>query len=522
MYTVSLKRLEGEGKVKAEYKSTTEYLEGVTDSFLVSEGTEVTFTAEPALHWDFDSWFNDADGKPDGEFVATIDGDFDIGVGFIEKQYILSMEADPEEGGTVSGTGAYTKDTEVDILAEPAEGWEFVNWEAPAGTFADANDPDTTFTMPGENVTVTANYDQIPWILTKQELDDFYDEDWNIIKDPVVVGSGEELILLDFESAIISTGVPGFELRDLPQTGDLRWRYLYDNLQRQEGGQVTAKITSDESSVWMSVPYAYAATLESPTRPIFNDYPGVFPIITHYLGNEADNRFAFVAWNSKTAPAGWVDNPVNITNPLQGITIDGEGGYNTLDVSMDNFNGATIRNIQRIVAYAQLGPNRASGPGIMSFDLSVMDDNLETFILSTSASDAQAANDGFADITLTNAPSSLDFVSLRPASWSGGTQIKNFSLSYESALPSALTVEIDSENSNRNLDLIELLKVNGTKVIIDVSNTGAEETTIEILDVGDADEVVFNGPGILTIENLDYNGDEPTIVDEMNSRLTLP
>jgi len=161
MYEVSMKRLEGEGKVKAEYKSTTEYLEGVTDSFLVAEGTQVTFTAEPALRWDFDSWFDDAEEEPEGEFVVIIDGDFDIGVGFIEKQYFLTMAVDPADSGTatdVTDDGPYTEDTVVSIKAEPEEGWEFVNWTSDEITFADDEAEETNFTMPGENVTVTANF----------------------------------------------------------------------------------------------------------------------------------------------------------------------------------------------------------------------------------------------------------------------------------------------------------------------------------------------------------------------------
>ncbi len=72
------------------------------------------------------------------------------------------MEADPVEGGTatdVTDESPYTEGTVVDILAVPDTGWEFVNWTSDAGgTFADANDPNTTFTMPGNDVTVTANF----------------------------------------------------------------------------------------------------------------------------------------------------------------------------------------------------------------------------------------------------------------------------------------------------------------------------------------------------------------------------
>jgi len=47
------------------------------------------------------------------------------------------------------------------VEATPEDGWEFVNWTAPAGSFDDADDPDTTFTMPAQDVTVTANFEDI-------------------------------------------------------------------------------------------------------------------------------------------------------------------------------------------------------------------------------------------------------------------------------------------------------------------------------------------------------------------------
>jgi hypothetical protein len=63
----------------------------------------------------------------------------------------------------------YTADTKVNIKAVAAEGYSFVYWTAPAGTFADANEAQTTFTMPAEDVTVTANF--------AIEIRDWYDLD---------------------------------------------------------------------------------------------------------------------------------------------------------------------------------------------------------------------------------------------------------------------------------------------------------------------------------------------------------
>ena len=76
-------------------------------------------------------------------------------------KYHLTMEVTPAGGGTavdVTGASPYEEDTDVDIQANPAPGWEFVMWSAPAGTLANANAAATTFTMPAQNVTVTAHF----------------------------------------------------------------------------------------------------------------------------------------------------------------------------------------------------------------------------------------------------------------------------------------------------------------------------------------------------------------------------
>jgi len=78
--------------------------------------------------------------------------------------YDLTMAADPEAGGTatdLTNASPYEEDTEVSIKADANEGYEFVNWTAPAGVFGNAAAAETTFTMPAQNVTVTANFEEV-------------------------------------------------------------------------------------------------------------------------------------------------------------------------------------------------------------------------------------------------------------------------------------------------------------------------------------------------------------------------
>jgi hypothetical protein len=82
--------------------------------------------------------------------------------GCVPVQYNLTTAVAPGDSGTatdLTNASPYAAGTEVGIKAVANSGYWFVNWTAPAGTFANANAPQTTFTMPGQDVTVTANFE---------------------------------------------------------------------------------------------------------------------------------------------------------------------------------------------------------------------------------------------------------------------------------------------------------------------------------------------------------------------------
>jgi len=77
----------------------------------------------------------------------------------MQYNLILTVEA-PGTGTAVDVTDSspYAAGTVVSIRAEAAPGHRFAGWTAPAGVFADADAAETTFTMPAQNVTVTAGF----------------------------------------------------------------------------------------------------------------------------------------------------------------------------------------------------------------------------------------------------------------------------------------------------------------------------------------------------------------------------
>jgi hypothetical protein len=79
--------------------------------------------------------------------------------------YTLTMAANPAAGGTatdLTGGSPYTAGTVVSIQAAANPGYSFVSWSAPAGQFANTVAATTTFTMPAQNVIVTANFALTP------------------------------------------------------------------------------------------------------------------------------------------------------------------------------------------------------------------------------------------------------------------------------------------------------------------------------------------------------------------------
>jgi len=79
-------------------------------------------------------------------------------------QYELTISSTTGGSVTIPGEGVFTyyAGAQVQLLAEPEAGYQFVGWEAPAGTFSDEAAEETTFTMPAQSVTVTASFEEVP------------------------------------------------------------------------------------------------------------------------------------------------------------------------------------------------------------------------------------------------------------------------------------------------------------------------------------------------------------------------
>jgi uncharacterized repeat protein (TIGR02543 family) len=129
-------------------------------------GTGVSIKAVAATGYQFVSWTAPAGtfANPNAsETTFTMPGrDVTVTANFAAAGHNLVMAVNPVGGGTatdLSNASPYTAGTGVTIKAVAATGYQFGNWSAPAGTFANANAAQTTFTMPAQGVTVTANFE---------------------------------------------------------------------------------------------------------------------------------------------------------------------------------------------------------------------------------------------------------------------------------------------------------------------------------------------------------------------------
>ena len=113
--------IEGEGTVEEVVTKTgKEY----------ASGSEVELTAIPAEGWMFNGWTGDLE-TIDNPVSITIDEAKSVTANFIRKTYELTVNIEGE--GTVDeqvvvAPSQYEFETQVELTANPAEGWEFSNW----------------------------------------------------------------------------------------------------------------------------------------------------------------------------------------------------------------------------------------------------------------------------------------------------------------------------------------------------------------------------------------------------------
>jgi hypothetical protein len=90
---------------------------------------------------------------------------------FYTGYFTVSVDIEPEGGGTVSGDSTYKMGDEVTLEATPNEGYEFINWTNTNGTEV-SNDSVYTFTMASKDTSLIANFNSIQTDIWEGEVSD--------------------------------------------------------------------------------------------------------------------------------------------------------------------------------------------------------------------------------------------------------------------------------------------------------------------------------------------------------------
>ena len=178
------------GEEPAQYSLTVASSDGgsVTtpgeDTFTYDPGAEVPLLAEPTEGYQFLNWTGDVstvDDVNEPSTTITMNGDYSVMANFALIGVTYNLTVASSDGGSVTTPGedtfTYDPGAEVPLLAEPTEGYQFVNWTGDVGDIADINAALTTITMNGD-YSITANFALIGVTYTL-----------TIIQNPVVGGT---------------------------------------------------------------------------------------------------------------------------------------------------------------------------------------------------------------------------------------------------------------------------------------------------------------------------------------------
>jgi uncharacterized repeat protein (TIGR02543 family) len=135
----------------------------VTGGGEYEEGDDVTVAATASAGYEFVNWTDEDEAvvSTNASFVYTMPAaDVTLTANFEAlPTYTLTLAVEPEGAGTVTGAGDYLEGAVVNITATANEGFRFVNW-------TDEDEEEVSdlasfaFTMPAEDVTLTANFEE--------------------------------------------------------------------------------------------------------------------------------------------------------------------------------------------------------------------------------------------------------------------------------------------------------------------------------------------------------------------------
>lgn len=127
-------------------------------------GQSVTVVATPNANWNFLNWTEN--GTPVSalaSYTFTASANRTLVANFSMNQVTVSTSSNPPTGGSTTGSGTYSINSQVTVNASPATGYEFVNWTE-NGNVVSTN-PSYVFTVTG-SVNLQANFSVLQYTVS--------------------------------------------------------------------------------------------------------------------------------------------------------------------------------------------------------------------------------------------------------------------------------------------------------------------------------------------------------------------
>ena len=133
----------------------------VTGGGTYQEGQSCTVNATAATGYTFSNWTENGNVvSTNANYSFTVTGNRNLVANFTLQQFTITVTADPNDGGTVTGGGTYTYGQSCTITATPATGYTFYRW---SGDIYSTN-PTYTFTVTG-NANCIAQFEPEPYMI---------------------------------------------------------------------------------------------------------------------------------------------------------------------------------------------------------------------------------------------------------------------------------------------------------------------------------------------------------------------
>jgi uncharacterized repeat protein (TIGR02543 family) len=196
--------------------------------------------------------------------------------------YVLSLIVSPDGAGNTAGAGSYTANSTVSVTAYNNFGFDFVNWTDADGQLV-SSFPEYTFTMPANDLTLTANFEESQTTI----IEDF---PWNEhFEGAVFPPQGWTTVNEEGSVLWTSNNAPG---------GGLSAFHVYGNY-LEDDWLITPAISIPEGGVYLLsfMNYNYYSSY-------YPGYGGNSVLVSTGSPNPADDEYELI-WSPETVTETW-------------------------------------------------------------------------------------------------------------------------------------------------------------------------------------------------------------------------